>query len=446
MAFFTKTPVHSVLFSLFLLMIPICVYSQEPTQDQAVHTIPKPIHYQQPTPPPIVYQDTVIFNSFALPVIFDADHWRSGQALTPECPLTKQLFPPLRFSAHKLFADAYRKNSINRLAYNYLIKNNLNQIKYTAADFTGKVEPIEKIGTNIFQFLFKIDYDLPFDKSAKPERIAPKRRYWLYNGNHKIQLSQNYISQNWYKGGVRNVNLINRHDVTFNYKKDKFQTNNFAEWRLNIYTNPNDTIRHGSIGEDLVRIYSDFGYQAIHHWFYSANIEVKTQLFKNFGENSTQAISSAFAPLYVNIGFLGLRYQIEKTFTKVRGKKINFNMDLSPLSVQYIAVLNKNIDPTRFGISENSHHLTNFGTAVNARWLIYFNKYVNFNSRFYYFTNYNTVTAEFENTLNMPINRYFSTSVYLFLRYDDNKQIVKDPTLGYIQINELLSFGFNYNW
>jgi hypothetical protein len=167
---------------------------------------------------------------------------------------------------------------------------------------------------------------------------------------------------------------------------------------------------------------------------------------KNFTENSNQAITSGFAPLYVNVGILGMRYQIEKAFPKVRGKKINFNTDISPLSIKYIAVFNDEIDPKRFGIEEGTRHLTNFGSTVNAKLVIYFNKYVNFTSRFYYFTNYETITAESENTLNMPINRYFSTSLYLFIRYDDNKNLVTDRTLGYFQLNELLSFGFNYIW
>lgn len=423
-----KASTHTTLFFLYLCSISIKMYSQENQLN------------------PIVYQDTVILYTPALPIIFDANRLIPMHKLTPECPLTQPLLPPLRLSNHKLFADANQKNTINRYAYNYLIRNNINRIKYTTADFTGKVEPIEKIQPNIFQFLFKIEDDFDIDNVAKPEKFHPKRRYWLYSGNHKFQLSQNYISQNWYKGGMRNLNLLNRHDLSFNYKKDKFQVNNYAEWKLNLYTNPNDTIRYGSIGEDLIRTYSDFGIQAIHNWYYSSNIEMKTQLFNNFDENSNLVISSALAPFYINVGFLGMRYQIEKAFPNVRGKKVIFNTDISPLSIKYIGVFNKEIDPKRFGIKEGARHLTNFGSTVNAKLIFYFNKYVNFSSRIYYFTNYETITAESENTLNMPINRYFSTSLYFFLRYDDNKNLIKDRTLGYFQINELLSFGFNYNW
>jgi len=440
-----KASIHTALFFLFLFSISIQSYSQEQSDEQTVEQILNPNGNQAIDP--IVYQDTVILYSPFIPIIFDGNHLNIlHRQLTPECQFMKPLLPPLRFSTHRLFADVHHKHDINRQAYDYLIENNLNKIKYTAADFSGEVEKIEEMPSNIFQFLFKIDNEWDREKIAKPERFHPKRRYWVYNGNHKVQLSQNYISKNWYKGGVRNLNLINTHNASFNYSKNKIQTNNYVEWKLNIFTNPNDTLRLYRIAEDLIRTYSNFGIQAIHNWYYSSVLEIKTQLFKNFVENSKQGLSSAFSPLYINAGILGMRYQKVKTFPKVKGKKIDFNTDISPLSVEYVGVFNKDIDPARFGIKDGKWHLTNFGSTLNAKLIVNFNKYVSFISRFYYFTNYEKITAESENTLNMPINRYFSTTLYLYVRYDDNKQLVRDPTWGCFQVNELLSFGVNYNW
>jgi hypothetical protein len=442
MSLFKKAPIRTVVFFLFLSSISTQLYSQSPVSEPNVTKL-QGIHNQLT---PIEYADTVILYSPDLPIIFDANHLNVlNRQLTPECPLTKPLFPPL-FTFPRLFADKHHKNNIYSQAYDYLIKNNLPQIKYTTADFSGKVEKIEKMPSNIFQYLFKIDYDFDNYNKSKPERFQPKLKYWILTGNHRIQLAQHYISQNWATGGVRNLNLYNVQNVTINYKKNRFQNNNHIEWRLNFFTNPNDSMRRYRLAEDMIRTYSDFGIQAIHNWFYSSNIEIKTQLFNNFVENSSLLLASAFSPLYINVGFLGMRYQIEKKNPKIKDKKINFNTDISPLSIQYIGVFNKNVDPTRFGIEQGKNHLTNFGSTVNARLLVNFNKSVSFNSRFSYFTNYKTVTAELENTLNLPINRYFATSIYLYFRYDDNKQLKPDPTWGHFQIDELLSFGFNYNW
>lgn len=66
-------------------------------------------------------------------------------------------------------------------------------------------------------------------------------------------------------------------------------------------------------------------------------------------------------------------------------------------------------------------------------------------SRLYYMTDYKRIQGEFENRLNMAISRFFSTIISLNLRYDDG--IAKNEDFdSYLQINELLSFGFNYKW
>jgi len=449
MAFIKKKTIHAVLFFMFLFLIQSKLYSQVEYINDSIIYHKQYINlliYHEQNPDPIKYRDTVILNSQFLPIIFDVNRLMKSYRLIPENPLQKPLIPQLSISKYKLFSDYNDKYELYRSSYNYLIKNNTKQIKYTTADFTGVVETIEPMRQNMLKSLFKIDYDFDNEKVGKPDRYQPKRRYWIYKGNHKIQLSQNYLSENWYKGGMKNLNLLNRHDITFNYNKNRFQSNNIVEWRLNLYTNPNDTLRMYRIGEDLVRTYSNVGFQAFDKWYYSVFIEMKTQVFKNFIENSEKTISSALSPLYINMGLLGMRYQIDKTYPKVKGKKINFNMEISPLSIEYITVLNKDIDQTRFGIKKDEWHLTNIGSTVNSKLIFNINRNVNLTSRFYYFTNYEKVTAEFENTLNLPINRYFSTSLFLFFRYDDNPKLKKDKNLGYFQLYELLSFGFNYNW
>ena len=113
--------------------------------------------------------------------------------------------------------------------------------------------------------------------------------------------------------------------------------------------------------------------------------------------------------------------------------------------------LDKDIDLGRHGFKKNEetgefeNHLSQFGSTVNATMTFNFSRTVSWYSRFYYFTSYDRILGEFENILTMAISRYFSTTINLNLRYDDS--VTKNPEFErYLQINELLSFGFNYKW
>ena len=137
-----KASIHIVLFFLCLFLFSMQAYSQEQTRGSLFYPLFEPNAFQAPNL--VEYPDTVILYSPRLPIIFDGNHLNIlNTQLMPECPLTKPLFPPFCFATHRLFADAHHKNDIERKTYNYLIANNTHQIKYTTADFVGKVEPLE---------------------------------------------------------------------------------------------------------------------------------------------------------------------------------------------------------------------------------------------------------------------------------------------------------------
>jgi hypothetical protein len=244
------------------------------------------------------------------------------------------------------------------------------------------------------------------------------------------------------------VNLSSNHSVSINYKKGKIQNNNLIEWKLSLYTNPNDTLRKTKIGTDLFRTYSDIGFKAFgDKWYYSANLELKTQLFDNYIENSNTKSAAFLSPFFLNMGILGMKYQLNKQDKKDKYKSIEFSADISPLSIKYIYVHNPgSVDPKRYGVPEGQNDFLTFGWLINSTLKINFNRAVVFKSRLKCFIDYKKFEFESENELNMAINRYFSTRIYLYARYDDSKGITKDPKWGYWQINEVVTFGLNYTW
>lgn len=389
------------------------------------------------------------FNPNFLPAIFDGkfsdtivislpkDTFLKEDAISKALKIPVSLFTP---------KEEYINRLRKRVAHDFVM-NNIRLVKYSLVDFPDEVEKLEEIKPNIFQSLFSVEAEIGSNDIDKSARFIPKRKYWVMNGSSLMQFSQNHISKNWFNGGIGNLNFTNVQSFTANYKKKNVQFNNFIEWKLSFYTNPKDTLRTFRLGEDQIRTYSDFGLKAFNDkWSYSTNLEIKTKLMRNYKENSTDYLSSFLSPLQINLGILGMKYQQKKTSKQNKYKTHDVSIDFSPLSVQYAWVADKNVDPTRYGIKEGDKFLLDLGSTLNAKVIINFNRQVTFTSRFKYFTNYEKSIFESENELNMSLNRFFSTRIYLYGRFDDSKGVKKDRDLGYVQFNELLSFGFNYKW
>jgi hypothetical protein len=385
-------------------------------------------------------------NPYMLPPVFDGKFANDLSIHLP--PLWKENQP--LYIPDTLHIRSEGKRYVGRLRRNanrYLLSNHIELVKYTQNDFPKEVEKITEVKPNPFTHLFEIGYNPGEEQVDVADIFKPKNIYWQKNGNSLIQFSQNYISDNWYKGGIGNLNLLSVQNYTANYKKGGMQFNNFIEWKLSFYTNPSDTLRSFRIGDDLLRYYGDFGLRAFNdQWFYSVNVEIKTQLFNSYKENSEEIISSPLSPLLVNIGILGMKYQLNKSFPKNKYKKLNLSADISPLSVQYTYVMDAKVDPARFGTKDNKRYLIDLGSTINAKLIINFNREITFSSRFKLFTNYEKTIIESENELNIMLNRYFSTRLYFYPRFDDSPGIVKDEKLGYVQMTELFSFGFNFKW
>ena len=270
------------------------------------------------------------------------------------------------------------------------------------------------------------------------------RVYWVKSGEHSLQVSQNYFSPNWHRGGTSNLNINNYHVFRANYAKNKVRFNNMLEWRLSLFNAPDDSIRNYRIGDDLLRYYGDFGIDAYKKsWSYSTNLEAKTQMFTSHIPNKEDLRSALLAPLYVNAG-IGMKYNLDKTSEKVRHRRVRLSIDISPFSISYKYVGNTNVDKKRFGIPEDKNYIFTKGSTITSTMIYDITKYISWNSRLKYFTNYSKVEAELENTLNMSLSRFFSTRLYLHLRYDDG--VPKDSDYGYLQVSEVVSFGLNYKW
>jgi hypothetical protein len=235
-----------------------------------------------------------------------------------------------------------------------------------------------------------------------------------------------------------------RNEIQEINKANEADEENTLEWRLSVFNAPDDSLREYRIGNDLIRYYGDFGLDAFAKgWSYSMNMEAKSQLFNSYPTNSNQLRSALLSPLYVNAG-VGLKFNLDKKSEKVRGRRVRWDLALAPISLNFKYVSNDSVDVVRFGIPENKKYNLDMGTTVTSILKYDITRYITWDSRLTYFTSYDKVEAEFENSLNMALSNAFSTRIYLNVRFDDG--VPPHPDLKYLQYNQTLSFGLNYKW
>ena len=392
------------------------------------------------------FNDLMIVDPMFLPLVFRGDFFPKETVLYDfywdKEPITaySNIYP----LDSTLFEDEIGKEALREKAYRYLERNHPTNFKYASSDLISDIPESKKIKSRRPIDILRAINDADFDSVAALETFVPKIKYWRPHFESAIQFSQNYISPNWHKGGEGNMNLFTRNYFSYNYNRDKIQIVNELEWKASFYTAPKDTINAYRIGDDMIRLHSNVGYKAFSKWFYTFDGEFRTQMFSNRATNSESILAGFLAPFNITIG-LGMKYELTRDSKIDKHRKLFLSVNLAPLSLNYMYSRKDDIDLPRHGFKDGKHYQTKMGSDIKAKLVYNINRNLTWQSNFNYFTSYDRITAEFENTFNIAISRFFSTRIYLNLRYDDGVDL-KDDYDSYIQINEILSFGFNYKW
>lgn len=401
-----------------------------------------------PFPYNVKFRDTVIYNPAYLPVVFDGKILPSSLDFLPKDTLSNRkndfhLIPKSETFAPQI-EELQKAKSLRRDYYTNM--NNIRNIKYSVARLREAPQIDDEGATkrNILNELITPDEPIQISPVTLP-KLAPEYIYWLRNGEHSLQASQNFLSDNWNSGGNSNFVIKSYQKLTLNYKKDKISFDNMLEWKLSLQKVLHAEKNGTNFSEDVLRMVNAFGVQAFKKWSYSATLETLTPLFSSYPVNGEIKNTALFSPVVTNLG-LGMSYKLTKKFKSDKAKKLELNQTISPLALNFVYVNDTTINASKKqGVEEGEHSKLTIGSTINTDLKFNINRYLTWNSRFKYFTDYSRAVVEFENRVVMELNRYLSTTLFLYLRYDDESPKLKGER-GYLQINEMLSFGLSYKW
>ena len=99
---------------------------------------------------------------------------------------------------------------------------------------------------------------------------------------------------------------------------------------------------------------------------------------------------------------------------------------------------------TNYGIEEGKHARHDVGSKIQVDFDYKITDNISYKTRFYYFTSYKNVQADWENTLNFQVSKYISTKLFFHTRFDDFA--ARHDNWGFFQFKQYLMLGLNYAW
>ena len=281
--------------------------------------------------------------------------------------------------------------------------------------------------------------DRPVEPTNVPVDVLVKRpNFWTFSGDYALQFLQNYVSGNWYKGGESNYSALVSLVMQANYNnKQKVKWENRLELKYGMQSSRSDSLHSFKSTEDLIRLTSKLGLQATKRWYYTVQFIGNTQFSHSYRSNDPKIYSAFAAPLNINLS-IGMDYSVDWMNHRLKG-----NFHLAPLAynMKYTRMLELT---RRLGIEDGNHFLHDFGSefTVDLEWQLM--ESLTWKTRLYGYSTYKRTELEWENTFTFRFNRYISSRVFIYPRFDDG--VGRDDHYAFWQLKEFASIGFQYSF
>lgn len=270
---------------------------------------------------------------------------------------------------------------------------------------------------------------------VQPE--VQKPNFWTFKGNGSMQFTQNYFSDNWYQGGEKNYSMLTALTIDANYdNKQKLQWDNRFEAQLGFQTSETDEYHKFKATNNLLRLTSKIGYKAAKNWNYASQLQFQTQPYMSY-DNKGNVTADFMSPLYIRTS-VGMDYKIKK-------KRFDGSLYLAPLSWN-ITYVDRAALRSRYNVKEGDHVKHDWGPNIDFKFTYKMWDNISWQSRLYWFSNFELTRVEWENTINFTVNKYVSAKLFMYPRFDDSSTKYRNEHGEYWMFKEWLSLGLNYDF
>ncbi len=335
-------------------------------------------------------------------------------------------------------------------------------IRTTIKDISGNDQPvlIRDIQRNSFRILVNKSDEIETDDFQKTRRFfynlleeTQKRdlvrreivpienpKHWSSGGKISLDATQMAL-HNWAKGGDNTITILSTLELYANYSKGHHIWENKGTFKYGAIRQGKKSLR---TNEDKIDITSTYGYKAFEKFYYSAQLNFKSQFapIYSYNENTKTALMSKFmAPATLTFG-AGFEY---------RPNQRNV-LSVSPLSSKNTFVASDTVSHSKYNVEEDKYLRSETGLNVKWTYKVKFWKNIEVNSVAEFFSNYfekpQNVDVDWNLELVFPINYYVRATITTEMIYDDDQEIpVKNDagkqigTTKGLQFKELMKLG-----
>lgn len=302
------------------------------------------------------------------------------------------------------------------------------------------------------------------DLRAKAKGNTDSTKTWSRGGIFNLGFGQAHL-HNWAAGGLNSYSFNGLLSLYANHSKGKLAWDNSLDLEygaINQFTSATpDSAKFWFKNSDRVELNSKIGYEAGGNWYYTALLNVRTQMAPGYDATNSSIISDITSPLYTTLA-LGMDYKPNS----------NFSVFISPAAYRMLYVDRENLRGT-FGIPLEDDGITRkrtlneFGAYLKANYKKdepFGIKNINFQTDLALFSNYlkdpQNIDVYWNTIIGMKVNKYITATIGTNLIYDHDISITTnevatrdangDPLTYKVgprtQFKEALTVGFSYKF